>query len=290
MKTILQRSIDYIDQHLTEPITFHEVAQQAGFSPYHFHRVFHGITGFTITEYIRKRRLTVASFAILQGKEKIIDIALQCQFESQAAFTRAFQQQFGVTPGKYRLDRQPIQTFQKIHISNELDSSTLTTIHPSRFVEKDTFYIMGMQCSHLRYDGTSNGNKIPVMWEHLLEREHEIASPNKDITYGICAPQDETHFCYTAGAEVDENTPTISGMVIQKVPANTYAVFTHQGPTHKISETLMHIFKTWLPESGYEILQAPDFERYDQRFLGPLHEDSQIDLYFPVQPISIGKA
>jgi len=101
-ETIIKQSIDYIEDHLQEPLTMNDIAVQAGFSKFHFHRIFHEKIGMSITEYIRMRRLANASAALLFTNEKILDIALYYQFQSQEAFTRAFKKTYHLPPGQYR--------------------------------------------------------------------------------------------------------------------------------------------------------------------------------------------
>ncbi|MCB0124017.1 MAG: GNAT family N-acetyltransferase [Caldilineaceae bacterium] len=98
----IQRSLHYIESHLTEPATVEQVAAIAGYSRPHFSRTFLACTGLTPTSYLRKRRLSEAARALVTSSQRILDIALDYQFGSQEAFTRSFKQEFGVSPGYYR--------------------------------------------------------------------------------------------------------------------------------------------------------------------------------------------
>lgn len=99
---IIHEIIRYIEENLHKTLTLEVIAEQAGFSKYHFHRVFYSTVGMSVTEYIRMRRLAKASAALLYTDERIIDIALNYHFESQEAFTRAFKKYYHLPPGKYR--------------------------------------------------------------------------------------------------------------------------------------------------------------------------------------------
>lgn len=94
--------INYIEEHLHEPLEIERIAKHAGFSKFHLHRVFKKYVGMSIAEYIRMRRLASASAMLLYTKEKIIDIAFHNYFESQEAFTRAFKKYYHLPPGQYR--------------------------------------------------------------------------------------------------------------------------------------------------------------------------------------------
>ncbi|WP_374954748.1 helix-turn-helix domain-containing protein [Paenibacillus sp. AR247] len=98
----IQHSIRFMEEQLHEPLTLEQIAAEAGFSPFHFHRLFRRETGLSIAEYLRSRRLCLASRMLLYSEEPIIGISLQCHFESQEAFTRAFKKMYGMPPGRYR--------------------------------------------------------------------------------------------------------------------------------------------------------------------------------------------
>jgi len=99
---IIQKSIQYMENHLQEEITLEHIAAHAGFSPYHFHRLFRKEVGINIADYLRSRRLCYASRLLLYSDESIITISLSCYFESQEAFTRAFKKMYSMPPGRYR--------------------------------------------------------------------------------------------------------------------------------------------------------------------------------------------
>src|SRR5690349_2814883 len=98
----------YIEDNLLKRFTIADVARAAGYSAHHYCRLFHSLTGDSVMGYARKRRLTVAAQLLPNGaKVRLIDLALDCGFESQAAFTRAFKRHFGVPPSAVRKDGRP---------------------------------------------------------------------------------------------------------------------------------------------------------------------------------------
>lgn len=102
---------EYIERHINEPITLHELAAKAGYSPWHLTRLFKEVTGRTPFDYIRLRRLTRAALSLRDGDRKVIDVALDFVFDSQEGFTRAFSREFGIAPGRYQSKTPAIQLF-----------------------------------------------------------------------------------------------------------------------------------------------------------------------------------
>ena len=99
---LLKGAIDYIEKHIEEELTLEEVASYSVMSMYHFHRVFQSNLGMSVTDYIRKRRLTHAAQALVMTDRSVLDIAVQYGFSSQEAFTRSFKQMFQLPPKRYR--------------------------------------------------------------------------------------------------------------------------------------------------------------------------------------------
>ncbi|MDQ0205386.1 helix-turn-helix transcriptional regulator [Alkalicoccobacillus murimartini] len=118
---VVQQAIGYIEDKIFDSDLMAEsVANHVGYSVFHFHRLFYRETGFSTTDYIKKRRLTVSSRLLLHSNEPVIMIAFSGGFNSQEAFTRAFKKEFGVTPGKYR-------TLFRINILNKGVQSKMAT-------------------------------------------------------------------------------------------------------------------------------------------------------------------
>lgn len=113
----IQESIEYIENNLSEKILLEDIAKAAYLSKYYYHRVFHNIAGEPVMEYVRKRRLAEAAKELVEGKEKIVDIALKYQFSCQEAFSRAFKKMFGISPSKIRKTQQKILLYKKLEIA-----------------------------------------------------------------------------------------------------------------------------------------------------------------------------
>jgi len=101
-ESIIQYSLDWIERNLHRKIYLEDVATASNFSKFHFHRIFQTTINISVDDYIRMRRLTVASVKLIHSDERIIDIALEVQFNSQEAFSRSFKKVYGLSPGEYR--------------------------------------------------------------------------------------------------------------------------------------------------------------------------------------------
>jgi len=279
----VQTAVDYIENNLNQRLSFEDVAAVLSFSPYHFHRVFKSLVGESVTDYIRLRQLTEAAKELLHTRRRILDIALDYQFGSQAAFARAFKRAFGLTPGQYRRNASPHPLLEKKVLTPEAlrHRSLHVTLSP-RIVRCQDFWVTGLE-----YHGANQNGEIPALWAKFLTRIQEVPGKiDTNLRLGVCevvVPFTEAStFSYLASVLVSKESPVPPGMKKIQVPAQTYAVFTHRGPADTLDYTYRYIHGSWLLQSGYELVAAHDFECYDQRYL-PKREDSQLDIYIPVR-------
>ncbi|MUT64677.1 effector binding domain-containing protein [Paenibacillus sp. NEAU-GSW1] len=147
----------------------------------------------------------------------------------------------------------------------------------ANIVEKEAFTAVGMS-----WDSQSSEGDIPSMWQRFISREHEVEGKQQPaVSYGICIPGENEQFIYVAGFETD-GSRIPEGMELVNVPAQRYAVFTHKGTTEKLGETYELIYSKWLSLQGLQLVKGIDFESYDERFIGPMDEQSEIDIYIPI--------
>lgn len=266
----IQDAKAYIEAHLTEPLPLQDLARAAGYSPFHWHRLFTAVTGETLAAYIRRRRLEESARELAESGKTALDVAMTYQYDSQEAFIRAFRRQFGVTPCQYRrfgaLPPHP-------------EHSGGTTMEP-KIVQRAGMTLVGMI-----YFGDNQNGEIPNLWSEFNQRAGRIQNVIPGEGYGFCFMDDrmQPNFWYMASLAVSEVGEIPPEMVAKTVPAETYAVFTHRGPLSALGETYGHAYKNWLPASEYEPAAMFDMEVYDHRFDPAAPDQGELDIYIPVR-------
>lgn len=146
-----------------------------------------------------------------------------------------------------------------------------------RVVKKKAIRVVGME-----WNNRSSEGGIPQLWERFIPREDEIQGKLEPaVSYGLCIPSSDGDFTYVAGFESSEEKVP-QGMIEIIVPEQQYAIFTHTGKTSLISETFELIYSKWLPLNNLQPVKGIDFELYDERFIDPDHDDTQVDIYVPI--------
>lgn len=286
---LIEKALYYIDEHLCEELTYERLAQMFGYSSFHFHKIFSSVTELSITEYIRKRRLTVAHKMLCETTENVTDICYQVGFNSIQTFNRAFKDTFGMQPLVAR-EKQAKITYRSVEeiIAGYLKRVAVEgvfSIEP-RFEEREEFVIAGYR-KHTR-DGF---HVIGESWFELkssfaaIERKNEHTMYGfEDYTQDFCA--EPLSFYYMAGVEVEKDTPLPKGMYRKVVPKAKYAVFTVNGNNAdgEIGKAFHYIYFVWLPNAEYCIDEKAlfDFEYYDERWDCQFGA-AQMDIYVPVR-------
>ncbi|MGZ4031605.1 MAG: AraC family transcriptional regulator [Tumebacillaceae bacterium] len=280
----MRAALAYIEAHLREEISMEDVAAVAGFSPYHFHRLFSSIIGDSLMAYIRKRRFAKATYDLIHTEQRILDIALEYGFESQESFTRSFKKKLGITPGRYRREGRHYAVYQsEPAAAHELPANQGGILVEANIVNKPEFYVIGLEIPAMSIacaeDMVKNNEQIPELWEQFNPRVGEIKNRTDLSTfYGVCIPADDAKFSYMAAVEVSSLEEVPDGMIGYTIPAQQYAVFTHRGPVWTIQDTMQQIYGSWLPQTGYEFAKAPDLEVYGEKFMGPANADSEMEI------------
>jgi AraC family transcriptional regulator len=286
------RSLDLIEQSLTQPIALHDLAKRAGFSLWHFHRIFAEHTGDSLGSYLRKRRLTAAAEELARTKRSILAIALDYQFESHEAFTRAFKATFESTPHEFRrtgqlawLRTRPALTPIRLHAL-----PTQITMKPE-ISKLPALHLLGLSARFIRpmSPEANNLDVVPKLYARFGPMIPTLPSQQDKYVYGAarCPADTESRHPdeleYLAAINVAPGTKARAPLTIWKIPAATYAVFTHRGPVANLGETINYVFSTWLPRSKYVHASGPNLDRQDERF-GDGGADCEFDYLIPVLP------
>ena len=273
-----QKALWYIESHLAAPLTLDEISAVAGVSRFHLVRAFAAATGLSVMRYVRARRLTKAAQALSAGAPDILSLALEADYSSHEAFTRAFREHFGVTPETVRagtcLDRLKLQE-PIVMISTALDH-----LKAPRFETGKAFLVAGIgeRCTL-----ENQGAGIPSQWQRFHQTIDNVPGRIGKVAYGVCCNADDSgNFDYVAAVEVTDFSDLPREFQSVRIPEQKYAVFTHAEHISTIRRTVNTIWNHWLPASGMKAADAPNFERYDEKFDSSTG-DGGLEIWIPVR-------
>ncbi|SDE52428.1 AraC family transcriptional regulator [Paenibacillus sp. cl6col] len=277
----MMSALDLIEAKMQEPLDMAELAKAAYSSPHHFQRMFYMVTGMTVAEYVRKRRLTLAAQELAMSGAKVIDVAMKYCYDSPESFSKAFRKLHGISPSEARNSGVQLKAFPRIsfHLSLKGDKEM-----DYRIVQREAFTVIGKSIQTTTKEG-ENSIEIPKFWQdsHADGTVAKIAALGKNQdTLGICygAQQGGEVFNYAIAVETDRTESEGEYDFIQ-IPAATWAVFTSTGPMPgSIQDVWVRIYQEWFPATDYEQAEIPDFELYPPG--NPWAEDYRSEVWIPV--------
>ena len=289
----LQGILEFIDDHITDNISTDILAAHAGYSTWHFCRLFQWGTGYSVMAYVRNRRLAFAAHELSSGK-RILDISMEYGFETHSGFSKAFRRYFGCSPGTYRLHAHCDRPFPpSLPRTNKYLIGGI--IMEPKFVTLPSIKLVGFAIRTTSTAG-ENSKTIPAFWNDymsggMMEKLHSENFIKKHDEYGVCFQGDTTtgEFEYVIGVDRIDGKEIPDEYHVCEVPPATYAVFSTppcDAPnfTAAIQGTWNFIFNEWFPKSGYEYApDSNDFELYDDRCMPD--EGKICDIYIPVLKI-----
>lgn len=259
----MNRAIDYIEDNVHEDINYNELARIACCSVYHFQRMFSYILGVSVSEYIRRRRLTLAAFELQNSDDKIIDISYKYQYESPEAFSRAFKKMHGVNPISARgqgitLKAYPQISFQ-ISIKGDIDMEY-------RIESKESFKMFGVKG---RIKAESQEDAFAEVPKFCIQCDND-GTVTRMNTYLSRTPNSMLHaalydfsessftymICYYVMDEM--NIPKVFDVL--SVPALTWAIFSSENC--QMPDVWRRIYSEWFPTADFEQVEGPTFEMY----------------------------
>jgi len=278
----LNKAITYMEEHMTEEIDYVQVAKIASCSSYHFQRMFAYIAGVPLSEYIRRRRMSLAAVDLQSGDEKIIDVALKYGYSSPTAFNRAFQGVHGVAPSRVKEQGMSLKSYSPI--SFKLIAKGVEELE-FRIEKKDAIRVLGVS-TPLSSEATKAYEEAEALWERImiegapkdakgelqdfgpiwneLNATCEPTLPELAGFFGIEIERDESaeyHYMIAVASTLPES----DNLKEYIIPAHTWAVFPGKnffGEEYADAQSSIkmeeRLYSEWLPTSGYEIADGLD--------------------------------
>jgi AraC family transcriptional regulator len=273
----LNCAVNYIEENIKEPIDLEEVSKIACCSTYHFQRMFAYIADITLSEYIRRRRMSLAAVDLQDGSEKVIDISLKYGYDSPTAFNRAFKSVHGIAPSQAREEGTTLKAFPPISFKITIKGDSEMNY---RIEQKEAFRIVGVS-EPLETEIEKNFEIVPQMWGNAVVNGTipRLAAMMDEVPFGLlgvssCNELDNWRY-YIA---VASSQPIEGDLEEYIVPSSTWAIFSGEGSNQSIQDLEKRIVTEWLPTSGYEYGNAPDIEVY----LNPDPENAKYEVWIPV--------
>ena len=292
--TAVGEALDFVERHLKEEIAVADMADAAGYSLYHFCRVFNGLVHHTPYDYLMRRRLSQSARSLLETDWQIIDIAFEYQFNNHETYSRAFKRMFGVPPSHYRAQHSdPSAPPDQRLWMPRLTLAYLRHINQSAgpkptLIEKDALHLVGLMSLIQDEDAAT----IPELWQLLAQELTHLEEDNSSydyygVTWRPSAARRYPSF-YLAAIEAPFPADQVhSGLVTKTLPPLTYARFRHHGPRSALDLTRGYIYHTWLPQSG-EHLAHPFGVKIEIEYHGrdaptSAHEAGAWEILIPIQ-------
>jgi AraC family transcriptional regulator len=278
------RALDFVEAHLTQDIMVADMAAAASYSLYHFSRTFNHIVHHTPYDYLIRRRLSESAHQLLESDKRIIDIALDFQFNNPETYSRAFKRMFGMQPSHWRA---------REGVDGRLLLPRLTPAYLRHINQGDYLRPLLEQTKVLRLVGvmTLLGDGpaiIPQLWGVLArELERVGAATNAGAAYGITwYPQGwpAGGALYLAAVEAASLEVAGSALIEKNVASQKCVRFVHRGSRRELEHSRNYIYHTWLPRSGERLACSMEIERHGVDWDGCVarEADAEWELYIPI--------
>ena len=269
--TGIQNAINYIEDHLTEDIDYDRVAKESFSSGYHFQRVFSILSGYTLGEYIRSRRLSLAATELATGREQVIDIAAKYGYESPDSFAKAFQKFHGITPSQARSEGAVLKNFSRLSLKITLEGGSIMNY---KIEKKPALILMGYK---KRFTGVPGDRQSQDHNFIVATRPNQAIlqymAHDVDTSYSVFTNFDDEGYDYYVasyiGAESRQTFEEEMGSEIYnrfetiEIPEATYLVCETERckwPCDNLDELYQKAVNEWLPSSDYELAEGPEVE------------------------------
>ena len=259
----MNKAMAYIEAHLTEELDYSKLAQLAYCSEYHFKRMFSFLSGISLSEYIRRRKLTLAALDLKDRELRILDVAVKYGYTSADAFSRAFQSLHGILPSEARQEGRLLKAYPRMTFQLSIKGGCELNY---RIVEKESFKLAGFK------------RRVPMVFEginpeitkmtglltpEIVKRLKSISNVeprgmlSASANFSEDRMEEKGELDHYIGVATSINEPTEFDEL--NVAAGTWAVFESVGPFPETLQTIWgRIYSEWLPSSGYEVVEGPE--------------------------------
>ena len=297
--TGIQQAIDYIEDNLTETIDYEEVAKRCYTSSYHFQRVFSILCGFTLGEYIRNRRLTLAGRELATTNAKVIDVAMKYGYESPDSFAKAFQKFHGILPSQARNNGSNLKSFSRLVLKFSLEGGTTMNY---RIETKPAMILLGYK---KRFSGTPYDEARQHQEGDFFKttRAHQWMlkgiSNNKMSDYCVLSNFDDDGYDFYISVTTDSYerdnlyNSEVTGIDFMEnfgfeeivISEQTYLIFETEKTKMPIPEYFdirKQIAAEWLSNAEYQIVNAPELAVYHWGITGG-YNGRTIEIWIPIE-------
>lgn len=297
--TGMQKAIDYIETHLTEEIDYEAIAAESFSSSYHFQRMFSLLCGYTLGEYIRLRRLSLAGLELADGKVKVIDVALKYGYDSPDSFAKAFQKFHGVSPSEARTNGKTLKSFSRLSIKISLEGGNIMNY---RIETKPKLTLIGYK---RHFEGAPYDDRRYKQEENFFISTRAPQwmlcglTNDKLSDYCILTNQDDNGYDFYISATADKYVldnlynSNVTGIDFMEkfhfetieLPEQTYAVFETKKSKMPIPEYFdirKQIAAEWLKHQEYQLINAPEIAVYHWGIVGG-YQDRTIEIWLPIE-------
>lgn len=287
--TLIENTSEYLETHLFDDITLDSVSSHVNLSKFHLLRLWKGITGNGLMAYVRRRRLAMSLSDLIQNKNTMDFVAAKFGFGCERTYTRAFKEEYGVSPSKWRRHPYPLDILDRFNLEF-LACAGQGLIYFKAITIRPAFKIAGIPYQVFVKDNldfqVANRHGTQFADYHLPKIINPV-DQNLYIGFTTIVPN-ESHFTYyMPSTEVDDNSIVPENMIVKNIPAHKYGVFTYvgaHGPEEISSATLSeiwhYVYQVWMPTVNFQLKENFRFERIDRS--GCNEDFSQCDLYYPI--------
>lgn len=284
-RELIIQIVDFIENNLQEDISVSGLSRKAGYSLYHFIRLFQGVTGYSPKDYIIRRRITEAAKTILNTQRKVSDIAFEFQYQDHETFSRAFKKIFGISPLELRNagisgTHCKLMFFERINPENGQPDNYSHKNKPE-LVELGSFLLVGLSIP------VHSSPMVTDTWAKFMAESDSIpnrTTPDWFYQFSFWPEKYEMEgFFVMPSVEVSSLQEIPSLFVGKTIPAARYLRFIHYGLSNRVDQTYQFIYETYLPQSNYQLTKPYNFEFYGAGFKGPDNPDSETEIYIPIE-------